>query len=64
MWLGGAHDLDDLGRDGDRDLLRGARADLEADWRVDAGDVLVGHAFGAQALRAVLFRALLPIAPM
>src|SRR5439155_2758734 len=41
-------DRDDLGEDRERDLLDARRADVQADRRVDARDVAVGHGLRPQ----------------
>jgi hypothetical protein len=48
----------DLCGNGDRDLLGRPSADVEADRRVDARELLVGHAFGAETFRPLGIRLL------
>src|SRR6185437_7445902 len=46
-------ELDQFGGDGDRGLLRGARAQVEADRRAQPGQFILGHADGAEPVEAV-----------
>src|SRR6476620_11134610 len=46
--------LDDLGGDGDRGLLRGAGAEVQADRRAEAAELLVGQTGLAQPVEALL----------